>query len=243
MSKVRMSNTPIELKGSSFTLSVVHLHDAKPEVIRQALEDKIAQAPAFLQHAPVVINISALDEAVNWAALHKAIASTGLRVIGVSGCKQAELKAEIDRAGLPLLTEGKEKLRQPPAAEAPVVEAPIVEEPVVAPIAKTRLIDVPVRSGQRIYAPGCDLIVTSHVSAGAELIADGNIHIYGMMRGRALAGANGDREAQIFCTHLTAELVSIAGEYWLSDQIPAEYYGKAARLLLADNALTVQPLN
>jgi len=236
-----MSNTPIELKGSSFTLSVVHLHDAKPEVIRQALEDKIAQAPAFLQHAPVVINISALDEAVNW--LHKAIASTGLRVIGVSGCKQAELKAEIDRAGLPLLTEGKEKLRQPPAIEAPVVEAPIVEEPVVAPITKTRLIDVPVRSGQRIYAPGCDLIVTSHVSAGAELIADGNIHIYGMMRGRALAGANGDREAQIFCTHLTAELVSIAGEYWLSDQIPAEYYGKAARLLLADNALTVQPLN
>ncbi|HBC83591.1 MAG TPA: septum site-determining protein MinC [Escherichia sp.] len=238
-----MSNTPIELKGSSFTLSVVHLHDAKPEVIRQALEDKIAQAPAFLQHAPVVINISALDEAVNWSALHKAIASTGLRVIGVSGCKQAALKAEIDRAGLPLLTEGKEKLRQPPAVEAPVVEVPIVEEPVVAPITKTRLIDVPVRSGQRIYAPGCDLIVTSHVSAGAELIADGNIHIYGMMRGRALAGANGDREAQIFCTHLTAELVSIAGEYWLSDQIPAEYYGKAARLLLADNALTVQPLN
>ncbi len=236
MSKVRMSNTPIELKGSSFTLSVVHLHDAKPEVIRQALEDKIAQAPAFLQHAPVVINISALEEAVNWSALHKAIASTGLRIIGVSGCKQAELKAEIDRAGLPLLTEGKEKQRQQPAA-------PAVEEPVVAPITKTRLIDVPVRSGQRIYAPGCDLIVTSHVSAGAELIADGNIHIYGMMRGRALAGAGGDREAQIFCTHLTAELVSIAGEYWLSDQIPAEYYGKAARLLLADNALTVQPLN
>ncbi len=236
-----MSNTPIELKGSSFTLSVVHLHDAKPEVIRQALEDKIAQAPAFLQHAPVVINISALEEAVNWPALQKAIVSTGLRIVGVSGCKQAELKAEIDRAGLPLLTEGKEKARQQPATPAPAT--PAVEEPIVAPITKTRLIDVPVRSGQRIYAPGCDLIVTSHVSAGAELIADGNIHIYGMMRGRALAGASGDREAQIFCTHLTAELVSIAGEYWLSDQIPAEYYGKAARLLLADNALTVQPLN
>ncbi|WP_312209376.1 septum site-determining protein MinC [Pseudescherichia sp.] len=241
-----MSNTPIELKGSSFTLSVVHLHDAKPEVIRQALEDKIAQAPAFLQHAPVVINISALEEAVNWPALQKAIVSTGLRIVGVSGCKEAELKAEIDRAGLPLLTEGKEKARQQPAAPVPATPVPaprIVEEPVVAPITKTRLIDVPVRSGQRIYAPGCDLIVTSHVSAGAELIADGNIHIYGMMRGRALAGASGDREAQIFCTHLTAELVSIAGEYWLSDQIPAEYYGKAARLLLADNALTVQPLN
>ena len=216
-----MSNTPIELKGSSFTLSVVHLHDAKPEVIRQALEDKIAQAPAFLKHAPVVVNVSDLEGPVNWKRLQQAVVSTGLRIVGISGCKDAELKAEIERAGLPLLNEGKEK----------------------APVTKTRLIDLPVRSGQRIYAPNCDLIVTSHVSAGAELIADGNIHVYGMMRGRALAGASGDREAQIFCTHLTAELVSIAGEYWLSDKIPAEFYGKAARLQLADNALTVQPLN
>lgn len=104
------------------------------------------------------------------------------------------------------------------------------------------MIDLPVRSGQRIYAPNCDLIVTSHVSAGAELIADGNIHVYGMMRGRALA-APAAIEKHKFCTHLTAELVSIAGEYWLSDKIPAEFYGKAARLQLADNALTVQPLN
>lgn len=99
------------------------------------------------------------------------------------------------------------------------------------------------RSGQRIYAPGADLVVTSHVSAGAELIADGNIHVYGTMRGRALAGASGDKEAQIFSTNLAAELVSIAGVYWLSDQIPAEFYNKAARLRLADGALTVQPLN
>lgn len=235
-----MSNTPIELKGSSFTLSVVHLHDAKPEVIRQALEDKIAQAPAFLKHAPVVINVSGLEAPVNWKLLQKAVSSTGLRIVGISGCKDTELKAEIDRAGLPLLSEGKEKAPR----SAPVVvqtPPPVVQN--VTTVTKTRMIDVPVRSGQRIYAPNCDLIVTSHVSAGAELIADGNIHVYGMMRGRALAGASGDRDAQIFCTHLTAELVSIAGEYWLSDKIPAEFYGKAARLLLADDALTVQPLN
>lgn len=230
-----MSNTPIELKGSSFTLSVVHLHDAKPEVIRQALEDKIAQAPAFLQHAPVVVNVSALEGPVNWPRLQQSIAATGLRVVGISGCKNLELKAEIERAGFPLLTEGKEKAPRKAAAPEPVS--------VATPVTKTRLIDAPVRSGQRIYAPNCDLIVTSHVSAGAELIADGNIHVYGMMRGRALAGASGDKDAQIFCTHLTPELVSIAGEYWLSDQIPAEFYGKAARLQLAGNALTVQPLN
>lgn len=178
-----MSNTPIELKGSSFTLSVVHLHDAKPEVIRQALEDKIAQAPAFLKHAPVVVNVSDLEGPVNWKRLQQAVASTGLRIVGISGCKDAELKAEIERAGLPLLNEGKEssacnacnRSHSPPPAQN------------VAPVTKTRLIDLPVRSGQRIYAPNCDLIVTSHVSAGAELIADGNIHVYGMMRGRALA--------------------------------------------------------
>ncbi|MDR3103661.1 MAG: septum site-determining protein MinC [Yokenella regensburgei] len=234
-----MSNTPIELKGSSFTLSVVHLHEAKPEVIRQALEDKIAQAPAFLRHAPVVVNISTIDGKVNWLQMQDAIDSTGLRIMGVSGCKDAELKAEIDRAGIPLLTEGKEKV----ARAAPAAKISPVPAPVVNPVTKTRLIDTPVRSGQRIYAPHCDLIVTNHVSAGAELIADGNIHVYGTMRGRALAGAAGDKEAQIFCTSLAAELVSIAGVYWLSDKIPAEYYGKAARLQLADSALTVQSLN
>ena len=235
-----MSNTPIELKGSSFTLSVVHLHDAKPEVIRQALEDKIAEAPAFLKHAPVVVNVSGLDAPVNWQHLQQAVSSTGLRIVGISGCKDAKLKNEIERAGLPLLNEGKEKTVRSAPKEAPT---PPPQTQTVTSVTKTRMIDVPVRSGQRIYAPNCDLIVTSHVSAGAELIADGNIHVYGMMRGRALAGASGDRDAQIFCTHLTAELVSIAGEYWLSDKIPAEFYGKAARLLLAENALTVQPLN
>jgi septum site-determining protein MinC len=109
--------------------------------------------------------------------------------------------------------------------------------------AKTRIISTPVRSGQQIYARNCDLIVTSSVSAGAELIADGNIHVYGMMRGRALAGASGDTQCQIFCTHLAAELVSIAGQYWLSDQIPSDYVGQAVRLSLLDNALTIQPLN
>ncbi|EOC3068727.1 septum site-determining protein MinC [Cronobacter malonaticus] len=232
-----MSNTPIELKGSSFTLSVVHLHDAHPEVIRKALEEKIAQAPAFLKNAPVVVNVAGLDGSINWQQLHQTFIDSGLHLVGISGCQDDALKAEISRAGLALLTEGKASA---PRAAKPA-EAPAPPAPTAA--LRTRLIDLPVRSGQRIYAPGADLVVTSHVSAGAELIADGNIHVYGTMRGRALAGASGDKEAQIFSTILAAELVSIAGVYWLSDQIPAEFYNKAARLRLADGALTVQPLN
>lgn len=138
-----MSNTPIELKGSSFTLSVVHLHEAEPEVIRQALEDKIAQAPAFLKHAPVVVNVSGLNTPVNWPVLQEVISSVGLRIIGVSGCKDAQLKAEIDRLGLPLLTEGKEKA----ARSAP--PEPAVAAQNANSVTKTRFIDVPVRSGQR----------------------------------------------------------------------------------------------
>lgn len=228
-----MSQSPIELKGSSFTLSVVHLYNSEPEVIRQALQEKVDQAPAFLKDAPVVINIAMLNSDANWKELQQAVTAAGLRVVGISGCKDERQKRAIARVGLPLLNEGKGQKTPPPAA------APVPDN---AP-AKTRIINAPVRSGQQIYARNCDLIVTSSVSAGAELIADGNIHIYGTMRGRALAGASGDTQCQIFCTHLGAELVSIAGQYWLSDQIPSGFFGQAARLSLLDNALTIQPLN
>lgn len=230
-----MSQTPIELKGSSFTLSVVHLHHHDAEVVRQALQDKVSQAPAFLKNAPVVLNVSTLTSEVNWRLMQQAVASTGLYIVGVSGCKDEALKRKIVQAGLPLLSEGK--------GQKPAAEAPEPAKPVEVPAARTRVVNTPVRSGQQIYAKNSDLIVTSSVSAGAELIADGNIHIYGMMRGRALAGAGGDRDCQIFCTNLSAELVSIAGEYWIMDEIPAEFFGKASRLCLKDGALTIQTLN
>ncbi|MBP2197971.1 septum site-determining protein MinC [Pantoea cypripedii] len=232
---------PIEFKGSSFTLSVVHLHHSQPEVIRQALQDKIDQAPGFLKNAPVVLNVSALNGDINWKQMQQAISATGLRIVGVSGCKDDALKKMIARAGLPVLSEGSDRKKRSdaPAAEPEPAPAPVVAESVN----KTRIINTPVRSGQQIYARNADLIVTSSVSAGAELVADGNIHIYGMMRGRALAGASGDRDCQIFCTNLAAELVSIAGEYWIMDQIPAEFFGKAARLCLKEGALTIQTLN
>ena len=235
-----MSQTPIEFKGSSFTLSVVHLHHSQPEVIRQALQDKIDQAPAFLQNAPVVLNVSALTGDINWKQMQQAVMATGLRIVGVSGCKDEALKKMIARAGLPVLSEGKENRKQ---TSAPVAEAAPVAPAVVEGTSKTRIINTPVRSGQQIYARNADLIVTSSVSAGAELVADGNIHIYGMMRGRALAGVGGQSDSQIFCTNLAAELVSIAGEYWMIDQIPAEFFGKAARLSLQEGALTIQTLN
>ena len=95
------------------------------------------------------------------------------------------------------------------------------------------------RSGTQIYARGTDLVVTAAVSPGAELVADGNIHVYGVLRGRAMAGASGDVEARIFCSRLEAELVSIAGRYLVSEQLPAEERGFPVQIALVDDQLTI----
>ncbi|WP_340610225.1 septum site-determining protein MinC [Xenorhabdus bharatensis] len=226
-----MSQSPIELKGSNFTLSVVHLHDDQPEVIQKAIQEKLEQAPEFLKNAPVVINISHLPASADLLALHRVVESSGLRIVGISGCQDEAQRKIVLESELPLLKEGKSQKIRTEENKPP--------EPIFK---KTRIINTPVRSGQRIYAPNSDLIVTSNVSAGAELIADGNIHIYGVLRGRVLAGASGDQESQIFCTHLNAELTSIAGQYWLSDEIPDNFAGKAVKLRLVNNELTIETL-
>ncbi|QJC30316.1 septum site-determining protein MinC [Enterobacteriaceae endosymbiont of Neohaemonia nigricornis] len=109
--------------------------------------------------------------------------------------------------------------------------------------AKSIIINYHIRSGQQIYAKYSDLIVVNNVSNGAELIADGNIHIYGYMRGKALSGANGDKNCQIFCSKLYAELISIAGEYLVKDEIDKQFIGQASRIFLKRNLITIKQLS
>jgi septum site-determining protein MinC len=126
-----------------------------------------------------------------------------------------------------------------PAEAAPGAgQAP--QSQVSSAAAKSRLITQPVRSGTQVYARDADLVVTAPVSAGAEIMADGNIHVYAALRGRALAGAGGDAEARIFCSRLEAELVSIAGHYLVSDQIPPEFRGLPVQIALVDDRLTIE---
>lgn len=230
-----MSQMPIEFKGSNFTLSVLHIQDGAPEAIRQAIQEKIKQLPLFLKYAPIVLNVSFLSEDIDWCQIYQVIADTGIHVVGVSGCHNSKLKQQIINHGLPILNEVKsfKQTISRPSSHAPVL---------LSKYNKTRIISSHVRSGQLIYARNCDLIVTNTVSSGAELIADGNIHVYGIMLGRALAGASSDCECQIFCTNFSPELVSIAGQYWLNNQIPTEYLGKAARLSLQNSRLMIQSL-
>ncbi|ABF13952.1 septum site-determining protein MinC [Candidatus Palibaumannia cicadellinicola] len=229
-----MIHAPIDFKGSNFTLLVIHIYDAPIEVIIQAIQDKITQAPQLLKNAPVILNVASLSPECNWINLLKAILSTGLHVVAVSGCNNSTLKNDIIISGLPLITEG-QTLQCSSYTTTPIKSTLSINN-------KTKLIHTPIRSGQQIYAKNSDLVITNNVSAGAELIADGNIHIYGMMRGRALAGASGDSHCQIFCSYLFPELVSIAGQYWIDDQIPAELLGKAGRIYLHCDALSIQPL-
>ena len=108
--------------------------------------------------------------------------------------------------------------------------------------ARSRIFSHPIRSGQQVYAPDGDLIILGTVSAGAEVIADGNIHIYGALRGRALAGVKGDIEPRIFCQSLEAELVSIAGRYRISEQIDPADRGKAMQIHLVEDRLIIEHL-
>lgn len=109
-----MSQSPVELKGSSFTLSVIHLHHSEPDVIRNALAEKVKQAPAFLQNAPVVLNVATLEPTADWLELQRAVSDAGLRVVGISGYRDDEQKRAIQLAGLPLLTEGKAPRQRKP---------------------------------------------------------------------------------------------------------------------------------
>lgn len=104
------------------------------------------------------------------------------------------------------------------------------------------VIDQPVRSGQQIYAQGCDLIILTSVSPGAELLADGHIHVYGALRGRALAGVTGDQQARIFCQTLEAELVSIAGNYWVNEDLKEHALKHSAHIYLDEGHLKISSL-
>jgi septum site-determining protein MinC len=136
-------------------------------------------------------------------------------------------------------TRAKETPLSAPASSAPDIKVVIEEKLVQRP---SKIIDRPIRSGQQVYAEGADLIVLSQVSEGAEVLADGNIHIYGALRGRALAGVRGDEQARIFCRQMEAELVSIAGNFLLSDSLDSSLKKASVQVSLQDETLSVDAL-
>lgn len=229
-------------------MSVLHCADLSVATLQKLLSAKLAQAPAFFLQAPIVLNLSDASDTPDFTALKSLFTELKLVLVGVTAAN-AEQKAAAHAAGLAVLQAGKAgtKTREPAATQATAASAVTATAADTAPAAVTvtmdsKVVEQTVRSGQQIYAKGTDLIVKGAVGAGAEVIADGNIHIYGSLRGKAIAGASGDTSKRIYCYNLQAELVSIAGNYWLSDSLQGKFWGKSACIKMQDDSLLITEL-
>lgn len=204
----QIQRNPIEIKISTVVAIAVILHDADLSALAAALKKLTANSSDYYSEECAVIDVANIDcSSMNWAALISLFKTSGFHPVAIRHAPKVS-EAEIVQLGLTIDLS---------ATAARVVEVPgITAQPVkaetISPTAPL-IIDVPVRGGQRIYARGTDLIITAVVNSGAEVIADGNIHILAPLRGRALAGASGNTAARIFTMSLEAELISIAGIY------------------------------
>lgn len=237
---------PFRLRGANFNLLVLRLLDHRVETVVPALGDQFRRAPGFLRFAPIVIGLDELaarPEEVDFAALAAALRAIEIVPIGTSG-GTPELRKAAMGAGLPPLRMAGREAELPeaaPAPAAPVAEAPPPPPPV--PAAKpAMLVDQPVRAGQRIWAQGSDLVVVGTVNRGAEVIADGHVHVYGRLLGRAIAGGQAEAGARVFATHFDPELVAIAGYYAVRDGLGEAPIGKAVMARLVGEQMRFDPL-
>jgi septum site-determining protein MinC len=228
------------VQGALFTVMVVRAGMLRDPAFADELATQVERSPRFFQHAPVVLDLKGVGEftaAAEFLEAGERLREHTLALVGVQNAEPAQLEAAA-AAGLASFapTASQPNRRAPRAAAVAAASATAAAEP---PRAAARLVTTPVRSGTQIYARGTDLIVTASVSPGAELIADGSIHVYGPLRGRAMAGASGDTSARIFCSRFEAELVSIAGHYLVSEQLPPEQRGSPVQIALVDDQLTI----
>lgn len=231
----------MRLKGGLYTLTtILILNDALDEFDNQ-LTEKTSQAPKFFENTPVVLDVHLIyHTAFNLKGYLDCLKKHHLIPIGIKG-GDAVFNRRARALGLAILRDdSKEQRKSPIEQKSPSIPSEKKEAPSNG--IENLIVTTPIRSGQQVFASG-DLIVRAPVSPGAELIAAGNIHIYGCLRGRALAGVNGDKEARIFCLSLEAELVSIAGEYLVSEDIPPNHWKQATSLYLKNDKICLESLS
>lgn len=229
-----------QLKGSMLAITVLELSRNDLESLDRQLAAKVAQAPNFFSNAPLVLALDKLppgEGAVDLPGLMRICRQHGLRTLAIRASRIEDIAAAI-AIDIPVLPPSGARERPLETPEVEVKKKP--EKPPEPTIKPTRVITTPVRGGQQIYAQGGDLVVVSSVSPGAELLADGNIHVYGPMRGRALAGVKGDTKARIFCQQLSAELISIAGHYKVSEDLRRDpMWGSGVQVSLSGDVLNI----
>ena len=240
----------LELKFGQVGIANLRLFAFDPAALQAELAGKVAAAPQLFGRAPLVLDLSrlpTLPDAKATRALLDAVRAAGMLPVGLAygTSENAQLAQTLD---LPLFAKFRSAYERAPNETPRAADAkPGAPSPAAAvapaPAANTaQRHDKPVRSGQQVYARGRDLVLGAMVGNGAEVIADGSIHIYGRLSGRALAGAQGDANARIYCTDFQAELVSIAGQYRVFEDIPAELRGKPVQAWLDGDKLVLAKL-
>lgn len=237
------ANAAFELKSETNSLIVLWIRGANLAETSSQLDAKLNRTPGFFAHEPVLLELSGMEQVAQIAELNDLLAilrKHQLIPVAARG-GSPEQQACATAAGLAILPRsGGESKNTPTPAEQP--QTATSAEPAAA-ANSTRMVEKPIRTGQQAYAAGADLVVLGMVSAGAEVIADGSVHVYGPLRGRALAGVRGNTAARIFTQSLEAELVSIAGVYRTFEQDwGAEFRGKAVQIYLDGDKLLIAPL-
>jgi septum site-determining protein MinC len=222
---------PIRMRGRSYVAfvfyPVVPIMDWLEEV-----DATLRQSPGFFAGKPVVLDLSAVDLSEN--AIAQLVANfeqRNLRILGIEGVDAARLTANLP----PLLNGGRHCVIAPTEPKKP--------KPEPKPKPASLLLDTQVRSGQSVVFPEGDITVVGSVSSGAEIVAGGSIHVYGTLRGRAMAGINGNLSARIYCQKVEAELLAIDGYYRTAEEIDATLYAGPTQVWLDGDIVQITPLN
>ncbi|OFC70568.1 septum site-determining protein MinC [Alteromonas confluentis] len=250
-----MSQPCFRMKGTTLTSIVLEVVSFEPDEFESQLAEKIASAPLFFTRSSLILHLNAPLSATEFELLVALCRRHDLQPMAIKGVTEG-LKSTINDLGMADISQS--KISEKPLAENKPVEASVSQSqqaPAEAPaqvetvthtvevVKPAKIVARPVRSGQQVYAEGSDLVILGAVSEGAEILADGNIHVYGTLRGRALAGVKGNEQARIFCQNMEAELVSIAGRFVMQENIQNKCWKKPAQAYLDADALLIEALS
>lgn len=246
-----------QVRGHLYNLVTLRLIEPEDHRFFPLLQNALARAPDFFRHAPVVLDAAAVAgrPPPNMAEFARRLRQQRLVPVGVQNGDEAWTQAALN-AGLGLFPAGRpaEVLRrqEAPQEESQEARRPVAQPDPVAAVAPApqageqrkaaTVVTEPVRAGQQIHARGGDLVVLAPVSPGAELLAEGHVHVYSSLRGRAHAGIGGDQDARIFCYSLHAQLVSIAGLYLVNAEIDERWLGKRVQIRCVEEAIVMEAL-
>ena len=245
MTNVLTQPRPIRLKGRSF-LAMALSPELPFEDWLVRLDDLASRSTGFFMRRPVVLDVSGLDiERSELRELIDKLSARNVRIMGIEGARPSLLGADMP----PAMADGRptsdieapsdDEVRESKPQKKAAAAAPVPPAPKATP---SMLVTQPVRSGQSIIFTEGDVTVVGSVASGAEIIAGGSIHIYGALRGRAMAGTMGNASARIFCSKLEAELVAIDGYYKTAEDLEPGLRGKAVQLWLEGDTFKVGTL-